>query len=255
MLTPDGFKPMQTRPSIIEIKDAQPVTITLHWTENGPILPGSRFRSWHDHPARSCHQPWLDGADRPRHDAFGGNGPDAGTKRCRRHCGGRRLCRADPEPDAGRLENRCDEDDRRDAPAIGAAPKPGPHALARLAAGKPLAGPDDLCGEPRIRRSRGRHSGQYQQQDDRPAVPVPCQLPLGRHAADPALAAADAEPRGAYPRKLHRGAAGHRQLHRARAVAADRGRSVVHRRGRARRHARTSAPARACAAWPTGTAR
>ncbi len=40
-LTPDGFKSFVTRKSIIEIADEQPVTITLRWTENGPVLPGS----------------------------------------------------------------------------------------------------------------------------------------------------------------------------------------------------------------------
>ncbi|WP_319823770.1 penicillin acylase family protein [Thalassovita sp.] len=40
-LTPDGFTPFATRKSIIEIADEQPVTITLRWTENGPVLPGS----------------------------------------------------------------------------------------------------------------------------------------------------------------------------------------------------------------------
>ncbi|KPP87795.1 MAG: penicillin amidase [Rhodobacteraceae bacterium HLUCCO07] len=39
--TPDGFKPFETRRSIIEIKDSAPVTMTLRWTENGPVLPGS----------------------------------------------------------------------------------------------------------------------------------------------------------------------------------------------------------------------
>jgi len=39
--TPDGYKPFTTRRSIIEIKDAAPVTLTLRWTENGPVLPGS----------------------------------------------------------------------------------------------------------------------------------------------------------------------------------------------------------------------
>ena len=39
--TPDGFKPFETRKSIITIADAPPVTLTLRWTENGPVLPGS----------------------------------------------------------------------------------------------------------------------------------------------------------------------------------------------------------------------
>lgn len=41
--TPEGFKPFQTARSIIEIKDADPVTLTLRWTENGPVLPGSHY--------------------------------------------------------------------------------------------------------------------------------------------------------------------------------------------------------------------
>ena len=42
-LTPDGYKPFEKRPSIIEIKDEAPITLTLRWTENGPVLPGSQF--------------------------------------------------------------------------------------------------------------------------------------------------------------------------------------------------------------------
>lgn len=39
--TPNGFKKFISRPSIINIKDEMPITITLRWTDNGPILPGS----------------------------------------------------------------------------------------------------------------------------------------------------------------------------------------------------------------------
>ena len=41
--TPDGFKPLATRPSIIRIKDEPPVTIDLQWSDNGPILPGTHY--------------------------------------------------------------------------------------------------------------------------------------------------------------------------------------------------------------------
>jgi penicillin amidase len=40
-LTPEGYKPFRTARSIIRIKDAEPVTLTLRWTDNGPVLPGS----------------------------------------------------------------------------------------------------------------------------------------------------------------------------------------------------------------------
>ena len=42
-LTPEGYKQFFTRPSIVEIKDHAPVTLTLRWSENGPILPGRDF--------------------------------------------------------------------------------------------------------------------------------------------------------------------------------------------------------------------
>lgn len=41
--TPEGYKPMLSRPSIIRVKDAAPVTLTLQWTQNGPVLPGSLY--------------------------------------------------------------------------------------------------------------------------------------------------------------------------------------------------------------------
>ncbi|MDF0594794.1 penicillin acylase family protein [Psychromarinibacter halotolerans] len=41
--TPDGFAPMETRSSIIRVKDEAPVTIQLQWTENGPVIPGQHF--------------------------------------------------------------------------------------------------------------------------------------------------------------------------------------------------------------------
>ncbi|MBO9466766.1 penicillin acylase family protein [Tropicibacter sp. R15_0] len=41
--TPDGFKPFVTRKTIINIKDAAPITLTLRWTDNGPVLPRSSF--------------------------------------------------------------------------------------------------------------------------------------------------------------------------------------------------------------------
>ncbi|MGQ3486051.1 penicillin acylase family protein [Roseovarius pacificus] len=42
-LTPEGHKPFRTERSIIRIKDADPVTLTLRWSDNGPILPGSHY--------------------------------------------------------------------------------------------------------------------------------------------------------------------------------------------------------------------
>ncbi|SEN43775.1 penicillin amidase [Gemmobacter aquatilis] len=41
--TPDGWKAFETRRTILQVKDAPPVTITLRWTENGPVLPGSHY--------------------------------------------------------------------------------------------------------------------------------------------------------------------------------------------------------------------
>tara|TARA_R110000850_G_scaffold15133_17_gene47524 strand:- start:581 stop:3049 length:2469 start_codon:yes stop_codon:yes gene_type:complete len=41
--TPDGFKKFRTRASIITVKDMDPVTLTLRWTDNGPVLPGTHY--------------------------------------------------------------------------------------------------------------------------------------------------------------------------------------------------------------------
>ena len=42
--TPDGWKRFETRKTIINIKDEKPVTLTLRWTDNGPVLPGSLYQ-------------------------------------------------------------------------------------------------------------------------------------------------------------------------------------------------------------------
>ena len=42
-LTPDGYKPFRSAQSIIEIKDARSETITLRWSDNGPILPDTHY--------------------------------------------------------------------------------------------------------------------------------------------------------------------------------------------------------------------
>jgi penicillin amidase len=41
--TPTGWKTFATRRSIINILDHDPVTITLRWTDNGPVLPGTHY--------------------------------------------------------------------------------------------------------------------------------------------------------------------------------------------------------------------
>ena len=43
VLTPDGYKRMRSRTSIVKVKDAEDLTLTLRWTDNGPVLPG---RHW-----------------------------------------------------------------------------------------------------------------------------------------------------------------------------------------------------------------
>lgn len=40
-LTPNGYKKFTSRPSIIQIKNEKPITLTLRWSDNGPVLPGS----------------------------------------------------------------------------------------------------------------------------------------------------------------------------------------------------------------------
>ncbi|WP_339107277.1 penicillin acylase family protein [Thioclava sp. GXIMD4216] len=41
--TPDGWQKFITKRTILKVKDAQPLTLTLRSTENGPVLPGTHF--------------------------------------------------------------------------------------------------------------------------------------------------------------------------------------------------------------------
>ncbi len=41
--TPDGWARFESRQSIITVADAPPVTLTLRWSRNGPILPGTHY--------------------------------------------------------------------------------------------------------------------------------------------------------------------------------------------------------------------
>ncbi|MXW86064.1 MAG: penicillin acylase family protein [Boseongicola sp. SB0673_bin_14] len=43
VLTPDGWKRLESRESVIGVKDSEPVTVTLRWSDNGPVLPGTAF--------------------------------------------------------------------------------------------------------------------------------------------------------------------------------------------------------------------
>jgi penicillin G amidase len=41
--TPEGWATFESRQSIIKVKDAEPVTLTLRWSKNGPVLPGGHY--------------------------------------------------------------------------------------------------------------------------------------------------------------------------------------------------------------------
>jgi penicillin amidase len=41
--TPDGWKAFEVRKSIIQVKGAEPVTLTLRWSDNGPVLTGGQY--------------------------------------------------------------------------------------------------------------------------------------------------------------------------------------------------------------------
>ncbi len=71
--TPDGWKPFVSRKSIIDVKDAQPITVTLRWTDNGPVLPGSHYdMASITPPNHVAALSWtaLDPADRSMTSAF-----------------------------------------------------------------------------------------------------------------------------------------------------------------------------------------
>ncbi len=42
-LTPQGFRPFERRESVITVRGAEPVSVTLRWTRHGPVIPGEHF--------------------------------------------------------------------------------------------------------------------------------------------------------------------------------------------------------------------
>ncbi len=43
VLSPEGWKTLRSRTSIINVNEADPISLTLRWSENGPILPGRHY--------------------------------------------------------------------------------------------------------------------------------------------------------------------------------------------------------------------
>jgi penicillin G amidase len=41
--TSDGWEKFTSRQSIVKVKDAEPLTLTLRWSKNGPIIPGTHY--------------------------------------------------------------------------------------------------------------------------------------------------------------------------------------------------------------------
>lgn len=39
--TPEGYKPFRTRKTILDVAEAKPITLTLRWSDNGPVMPAS----------------------------------------------------------------------------------------------------------------------------------------------------------------------------------------------------------------------
>ena len=41
--TERGWEDFRSRPSILRVKDSEPITLTLQWTQNGPVIPGTYY--------------------------------------------------------------------------------------------------------------------------------------------------------------------------------------------------------------------
>ena len=140
----DDFVPFRTKRSIVNIKDADPVTLTLRWTENGPVLPGSvkEIRAITP-PGHVAALAWTVLSDK---DTTLAAGMDMmrGAKRARGHRRRRTLPRAGPEPDARGSGHDRAQDHRLHPPPRRQPPEQGTNADAGGAPGKPLARADAL---------------------------------------------------------------------------------------------------------------
>jgi penicillin amidase len=109
--TPEGWATFETRQSIITVKDADPVTLTLRWSRHGPVLTGGLYDlDTITPPGHVAALSWtaLSGADAGRVGRRGAGGgapghgpgaePDAGRRQRDRVAGGGPDARARPRP-------------------------------------------------------------------------------------------------------------------------------------------------------------
>lgn len=191
--TPDGWgKAFETRRSIIDVKDAPPITVTLRRTDNGPVLPED---AGHDvgsvtPPGHVATLGWtaLDPADTSMTSAIWSMQASSIAEGIAAGEGfvapAQNVTMADQSGIALVMFRSIPA---RDPASLGQGRLP---ALGWMPENRWL-GRQPYADNPRF-VNRGRDCRQHQQQDHRPPLPAPRELHLGRHAAGAALGPADA---------------------------------------------------------------
>ncbi len=189
-LTPGGWKPFVTRQTIVQVKGAAPVTLTLRWTENGPVLPGSLYNlAAITPPGHVTSLSWT--ALSPNDTSMTAGVHLMGAQSVDEALEGGVLVRgAVAEPDAGGQERDRDAAGGRDAEAGCAQHDAGADAQSGLAAREPLARDVPLFRQSALREPGRRDIGQYQQQDwwisrSRPMCPSTGAIRSGSSAGSP----------------------------------------------------------------------
>lgn len=179
VLAPDGWKRLESRPSIINVKDSESVTVTLRWSENGPVLSGSIYDLESViPPGHVAALAWtaLDSADTSAQAMMklmrAGNVEEAIAAGEDFVAPTQNLVVADLE--GGRAQGHW-----RAAPPFGQKPDFGPRPGAGLACGEPMVGHPPVRDESGVPEPGQRHHRKHQQQDDGPGLPLACQPSLG----------------------------------------------------------------------------
>ena len=199
-LGPNGYQDFVTRKTIIKVAEQEPITLTLRWTDNGPVLPASNFDLGTVTPkGHVAAVSWtvLSPADTSMNAAidlmFAQDVREAIRNSEAFLAPAQNLTLVDSDTIAMKVIG---------GPATSVCPSSKSGSLSEpwVQGREPLARPPAIFQQSRICCSRWRHPRKYQQQNRGSRLSIARVFRVGRQPTRAALAAFDAGPRGSHTR-------------------------------------------------------